>query len=252
MLQPDITIKTNEQLISLCSENKLLGNLIEVPSSQKGGDPILVNLTGEIRVSENDVLPQLFNFFRGSLLPRLKTFLVDLSMEWVNITARPFIFLMPITSDFENHSPVDNVLLKYALLSPNTRKSPKGYLKTIDDLGDREAMTARIVDEVMAQPNWADSLSPQTINKIEVDLLPALLLSNEHNIKHRGAKGLLEILLGNIDRVSDLKKKDADNPLVSLLGDGNLVFSTDGLKVSDRYQSSWLRNLYLRTITYGS
>lgn len=253
-MTPDIIIKDNAHLLDLHAAGTLSGALIQVPSFKENEEPILINLSSNLRF-QNTNASVLIEHIEKNLMAAFKQALIQLSLDFyrqfhANKSKSRNFTLMSATGN----KALDAWLASYAEKSPvKNRKSLRGYIFSLT--ADKvEGVIGKIIDELTMFEAWADAITEEALAKLDINLFPALLLSRKHAISKLGCGHIAKQILWCIGQLDDVKRKKTANDLITILGDADclLIFSGEHLAETNRRKSSLYRNIYLKLLSYGT
>lgn len=253
-MTPDIIIKDNAHLLELHAAGTLSDALIQVPSFKENEEPILINLSSNLRF-QNTNASVLIEHLEQNYINAFKKALIDLSLESyynfrTNKSRSRSFTLMSATGN----KALDAWLTSYADRSPiKNRKSLRGYILSLAE-DEVEDEIVKVVDELITFESWADAITEEALAKLDINLFPALLLSRKRAISKLGCGYIAEQILWCIEQLNDVKGKKTENDFISILGnaDNLLIFSDEHLTETNRRKSSLYRNIYLKLLSYGT
>ena len=244
MLKPTLIIKDINELNAKYLEIKIDNHLVEVPLFNSK-DTFLLNLTGSTQISNSEI-SDMFDAINLHALPALKSELFILAKRFLS-KSDGFIFI-----DQNDGSQSSKLINSFAILSPNKRKSIRGYLLELEEHEQNEALND-FIERIISTPYWANHISSATFKLISAQALPALLLSNREEIATYSLKMLMErlnIIIITIN--SNVKKIDSKNPYLNNFDIDWLIFTRDHICTGTRRISSADRSLALATIRLGA
>lgn len=244
MLKPTLIIKNLNELHNAYLESRLDHNLVEIPifNSQ---DTFLINFTGLPQIADGNVDRMLYILKKHSL-PALKEDLFTLAKT--SLTKQSGFIL----TNQHDDSPASKILDSFAILSPHNRKSTRGYILSLEDDEQNQALT-KLINRITSVQHWVNHIDPTTFGALSAQALPALLLSNWNEVSKYSLESLMTCLT-NIMEVIDknVQMRAQKNPYLNAFNIDWLVFTSEHINTEVRRISSANRSLSLAIIRLGT